>query len=56
MKKEDFDITTKNPDSPSKKSRRFRKDSQHGTGKYDADKLIPQGYEETLIRQELLKN
>ena len=50
MKKEEFDITTKNPSSPSKKSRRFRKDSQSGTGKFDAEKLIPAGYEETLIR------
>ena len=52
MEKEDFDIVTKQS-SPSKNSLRFSK-NQNKHAKFDPSELIPEGYEDHLMREELL--
>ena len=59
MKAHDFDITTRNQQSPSKRSGNFRgvvgAELKHTTsGRYEADELLPPGYEQHLLKEELL--
>jgi len=43
MKKEDFEIYMRGPESPSKQSRRFS--SKERGGKYEPESLIPADYD-----------
>lgn len=61
MKKPDFDITTKGTSSPSKRSKMFKPtfgaSVEHAaSGKFDPDQLMPEGYENHLMREELLRS
>ena len=56
----DFDITTKNPGSPSKKANKYTtvvgaEISFKPSGKYDSSYLMPEEYEDHLLREEVLK-
>jgi hypothetical protein len=48
LKKEDFEIYMRGPDSPSKQSQRFSANKKHSS-KYESESLLPQGYEEKLM-------
>lgn len=55
METPDFDITTKNKKSPSKKARKYTtvvgaEIDFKPSGKFDKDFLMPDGYEESLMR------
>ena len=55
----DFDITTKNRRSPSKKARKYTtvvgaEIDFKPSGKHEKDDLMPEGYEEALLREALL--
>ena len=59
LEQPDFDITTKNRRSPSKKARKYTtvvgaEIDFKPSGKFDKDFLMPEGYEEHLMREELL--
>ena len=59
MEQPDFDITTKNRRSPSKKARKYTtvvgaEIDFKPSGKFDKDMLMPEGYEDVLMREELL--
>ena len=59
MEQPDFDITTKDKTSPSKKARKYTtvvgaEIDFKPSGKFDKDFLMPEGYEEHLMREELL--
>jgi hypothetical protein len=53
----DFDITTKNQNSPSKWKNHFPEARRPGTAqaRIDEDDLMPEGYEDYLVREDLLK-
>lgn len=51
MKKEDFEIYMRGPDSPSKQSKRFH--SKERGSKYEPDSLIPSDYDQKLIDRKL---
>lgn len=57
MQKEDFDITTKNPSSPSKYARKYTNSDkkQNLSGIYDPDELVSPDYENQLLVQEQQK-
>ena len=60
FKQPDFDITTKNPGSPSKKANKYTtvvgaEISFKPSGKYDTSHLMPDQYEDHLLREEVLK-
>ena len=59
MIKPDFDITTKNTKSPSKKTRHYTtvigaEIDFKPSGKFDKDSLMPDGYDQALMREALL--
>ena len=59
LEQPDFDITTKNKSSPSKKAKKYTtvvgaEINFKPSGKFDKDYLMPEGYEEALMREELL--
>ena len=59
MEQPDFDITTKSRKSPSKKARKYTtvvgaEIDFKPSGKFDKDFLMPEGYEEALMREDLL--
>lgn len=59
MEKPDFDITTKNRKSPSKKARKYTtvvgaEIDFKPSGKFEKDVLMPEGYEDLLMREELM--
>ena len=59
LEQPDFDVTTKDRRSPSKKSRKYTtvvgaELDFKPSGKFDKDFLMPEGYEEHLLREELL--
>ena len=59
METPDFDITTKNRQSPSKKARKYTtvvgaEIDFKPSGKFESEQLMPEGYEELLMREELL--
>lgn len=58
VEKEPFDTVTKGAGSPSKHAGRFgqSRGTAHPAGQYEAGDLIPDGYEEQLMRAELLAN
>ena len=61
VQKPDFDITTKGTSSPSKRSKRFRPTfgasvEHEPSGKFDPEQLMPDGYENHLMREELLRS
>lgn len=60
LKQPNFDVTTKSRDSPSKRTANYKgvvgADIKFkSSGKFEAEELVPAGYEEHLMRQELLK-
>ena len=60
FEKPDFDITTKNPKSPSKKATKYTtvvgaEIDFKPSGKYDKDYLMPAEYDDHLLRQEAMK-
>ena len=59
METPDFDITTKNRKSPSKKARKYTtvvgaEIDFKPSGKFESEQLMPEGYEDLLMREELL--
>lgn len=59
MQQPDFDVTTKSKMSPSKRSRKYTtvvgaEIDFKPSGKFEKDFLMPDGYEEHLMREELL--
>ncbi len=55
----DFDVTTKNRQSPSKKAKKYTtvvgaEIDFKPSGKFDKEYLMPEGYEEALMREELM--
>ena len=60
FEKPDFDITTKNPGSPSKKAGKYTtvvgaEKNFKPSGKYDPETLMPPDYEDHLLREEEIK-
>lgn len=51
MKKEDFEIYMRGPESPSKSSKRFH--SKERGGKYEPESLLPADYDQQLINKKL---
>jgi len=61
MKKPKFDITTKGTHSPSKLAKKFKPTFGGSvefkpSGKFDPEQLMPEGYEQHLMREELLRS
>ena len=59
LEQPDFDVTTKGKQSPSKKARKYTtvvgaELNFKPSGKFDKDFLMPDGYDEALMREELL--
>jgi len=59
MDQPDFDITTKNRKSPSKRSRKYTtvvgaEIDFKPSGKFEKDFLMSEGYEDALMREELM--
>ena len=60
FEKPDFDVTTKNPSSPSKRKDKYTtvvgaEISFKPSGKYEDDYLMPNEYEDHLLREEIIK-
>ena len=59
MQPEDFDIYTKGPSSPSKRTRRFKPVvdpvAPRLSGKFDEDDLVGASYEEDIMKEQTLK-
>ncbi len=60
FEKPDFDVTTKNPQSPSKKSNKYTtvvgaELSFKPSGKYETNNLMPEEYDDYLLREEQIK-
>lgn len=61
MKQPSFDITTKGKDSPSKKTANYKgvvgaEIEMRPSGKFEPEDLVPVGYEQHLLREELLNS
>ena len=56
QKPADFDITTKGRDSPSKRTNNFKgfDSNLKASGKFEAEDLVPTGYEQHLMKEELM--